>query len=77
MEFDRKWKLKKYAMCLTYCGKGYFGLQRNPGMKTIEEDLLKACLDAGLITEDAYNNPQTIMFQRAARTDKGALNNSF
>lgn len=68
---ESKLKLKKYAMCLMYCGKGYLGLQRNPGMKTIEEDLLKACLDAKLITEDAYNNPQSIMFQRAARTDKG------
>ncbi|OQR69580.1 tRNA pseudouridine synthase A, partial [Tropilaelaps mercedesae] len=71
MGAEQKWKLKKFAMCIMYCGQGYFGLQRNPGMKTIEEDLLKACLNAGLISEDCYNNPQNMMFQRAARTDKG------
>ncbi|XP_022662759.1 tRNA pseudouridine synthase A, mitochondrial-like [Varroa destructor] len=70
-DFEQKWKLKKFAMCLMYCGKGYLGMQRNPGAKTIEEDLLRACLNAGLITEDSYNNPQNMMFQRAARTDKG------
>lgn len=40
-------------------------------MKTIEEDLLSAMLKAGLINEEAYNLPQSIQFQRAARTDKG------
>lgn len=44
---------------------------RNPGMKTIEEELLTALLKASSITEDAFNTPQLIQFQRAARTDKG------
>lgn len=70
-DIEKKLKPKKYAVCFMYCGKGYFGLQKNPGVKTIEEDLLKACLEVGLINEDDFNNPQSIMFQRAARTDKG------
>lgn len=45
-------------------------MHRNPGTKTIEECLLKALKDAKLITEDGYNRPQTMFFQRAARTDK-------
>lgn len=44
---------------------------RNPGAKTIEEDVLKALLKAGYITEDIYIQPQLTQFQRAARTDKG------
>lgn len=40
-------------------------------MKTIEEDLLTSLLKAGFITEEAFNTPQLVQFQRAARTDKG------
>lgn len=40
-------------------------------MKTIEEELFKALLNTGLITEEAFNQVQTIQYQRAARTDKG------
>jgi len=40
-------------------------------MKTIEEELLTALLKANFITEEAFNTPQMIQFQRAARTDKG------
>ncbi|PSN34496.1 tRNA pseudouridine synthase A [Blattella germanica] len=70
VESDRI-KRKKVALLLAYSGQGYLGMQRNPGMKTIEEDLMSALLKAGFITEDAYNTPQLIQFQRAARTDKG------
>uniref|UniRef100_T1HB86 Pseudouridylate synthase 1 homolog n=1 Tax=Rhodnius prolixus TaxID=13249 RepID=T1HB86_RHOPR len=64
-------KRRKYASLICYSGTGYLGLQRNPGRKTIEEDLLNAMLKAGAITEEAYNQPKVIEFQRAARTDKG------
>lgn len=46
-------------------------VNRNPGTKTIEEDLLVAMLKAGYINEGVFNQPQLIQFQRAARTDKG------
>jgi len=64
-------KRKNHAMLLGYVGKDYYGMQRNPGMKTIEEDLITALLKAGLITAVQFENVRAINFQRAARTDKG------
>ncbi|GAB6024911.1 hypothetical protein CHUAL_010016 [Chamberlinius hualienensis] len=64
-------KRKKVAMLLSYCGHGYMGMQRNPNVKTIEEDLLTALLNVGLITQEHFDLPQSMNFQRAARTDKG------
>lgn len=64
-------KRRKSAVLICYSGQGYLGLQRNPGRKTIEEDLLSAMLKADLINEDIYNQPKLLEFQRAARTDKG------
>ncbi|OWR52616.1 Pseudouridine synthase, partial [Danaus plexippus plexippus] len=64
-------KRKKMAMLLGYCGVDYYGMQRNPGVPTIEEDLLKALYEAKYITEDDFNNQQNAQFQRSSRTDKG------
>ncbi|CAG9568346.1 unnamed protein product [Danaus chrysippus] len=64
-------KRKKMAMLLGYCGVNYYGMQRNPGVPTIEEDLLKALYEAKYITEDDFNNQQNAQFQRSSRTDKG------
>lgn len=64
-------KRKKHVILLGYLGKDYYGMQRNPGMKTIEEDLLTALLKADLITAEHFENMRLIHFQRAARTDKG------
>ncbi|KAG8239520.1 hypothetical protein J437_LFUL016637 [Ladona fulva] len=64
-------KRKKMAVLMSYSGAGYLGMQRNPGRKTIEEELLTAMKSANLITEEAFEHPQEIQFQRAARTDKG------
>ncbi|XP_053615428.1 pseudouridylate synthase 1 homolog isoform X2 [Plodia interpunctella] len=64
-------KRKKVALLLGYCGVDYFGMQRNPGVQTIEEDLFKALLDAKYITEDDFKTQQNIQFQRSSRTDKG------
>ncbi|XP_046386902.1 tRNA pseudouridine synthase A isoform X2 [Ischnura elegans] len=66
-----KVKRKKMAVLLAYSGSGYLGMQRNPGMKTIEEELLGAMKTANLISDEAYEHPQEVQFQRAARTDKG------
>ena len=46
-------------------------LCRNPDTKTIEGDLLLALKNAGVIENDYYDKPQLMLFQRAARTDKG------
>ncbi|XP_045454485.1 tRNA pseudouridine synthase A [Melitaea cinxia] len=64
-------KRKKMAMLLGYCGVDYYGMQRNPGVPTIEEELLKALYDAKYITEDDFKNQQNAHFQRSSRTDKG------
>lgn len=70
-EIMQKIKRKNHAILLGYLGKDYYGMQRNPGMKTIEEDLVTALLKADLITTGHFQNIRSISFQRAARTDKG------
>ncbi|GAB1860044.1 Trna pseudouridine synthase a [Camponotus japonicus] len=70
-EIMQKIKRKNHAILLGYLGKDYYGMQRNPGMKTIEEDLVTALLKADLITTEHFKNIRLISFQRAARTDKG------
>ncbi|XP_067615117.1 pseudouridylate synthase 1 homolog [Eurosta solidaginis] len=64
-------KRKKYAMLVGYCGANYFGMQRNPGMPTIEEELFKAMLKHKWISDKGFEAAQVTCFQRAARTDKG------
>lgn len=64
-------KRRKWCLLLGYCGANYYGMQRNPDVKTIEGELLVAMLKYKWITEEGFNLPQQIQFQRAARTDKG------
>ncbi|XP_014203245.2 tRNA pseudouridine synthase A [Copidosoma floridanum] len=64
-------KRRNFAMMLGYLGKDYYGMQRNPKIDTIEEQLIKAMYKANLITSEAVEVIQNINFQRAARTDKG------
>ncbi|KAF0288122.1 tRNA pseudouridine synthase A [Amphibalanus amphitrite] len=66
-----RWKLKKVLLLISYSGKGYLGMQRNPGCRTIEEDLLQALFKARAIPEHGLREQQSVWFQRAARTDKG------
>ncbi|XP_041370240.1 tRNA pseudouridine synthase A-like [Gigantopelta aegis] len=65
---DRK---RKVALLLTYCGAGYYGIQRNAGFPTIEEELIQALLKAELIPQEHADTPHKMSFQRASRTDKG------
>jgi len=44
-------KKRKVAIFLSYVGHGYQGMQRNPGAKTIEDDLFNAIHRAGGISE--------------------------
>lgn len=64
-------KRRKYVMLMGFAGANYCGMQRNPDVNTIEEELLKAMHKNKLIADDAFEVPQNIHFQRAARTDKG------
>lgn len=64
-------KKRKYCMLMGFAGANYCGMQRNPDVNTIEEEVLKALHKNKLIADDAFQVPQNIQFQRAARTDKG------
>lgn len=64
-------KKRKVALFLSYLGKGYSGMQRNPGMATIEEVLEDAIWKAGGISDDNRGKFANISWMRAARTDKG------
>lgn len=66
-----KIKRRKFVLMLGYSGVNYYGMQRNPGMKTIEEELFKALLKVNLIDQISFEQVQNMAFQRAARTDKG------
>lgn len=66
-----KLKRRNFVLMLGYLGKDYFGMQRNPGKKTIEEDLLSALLKSDFITKEQFEDIRQIKFQRAARTDRG------
>ncbi|XP_014607264.1 PREDICTED: tRNA pseudouridine synthase A, mitochondrial-like isoform X1 [Polistes canadensis] len=66
-----KIKKRPYALMMGYLGRDYYGMQVNPGMKTIENDLLSALLKNNLITMENIENLRSFNFQRAARTDKG------
>ncbi|KZC10210.1 tRNA pseudouridine synthase A, mitochondrial, partial [Dufourea novaeangliae] len=63
-------KTSKYVLMMGYLGRDYFGMQRNRGQKTIEEDLLTALFKSELITKTQFEDIREIKFQRAARTDK-------
>lgn len=64
-------KRRKYIMLMGFAGANYCGMQRNPDVNTIEEELLKVLHKNKVIADDAFEVPQNIHFQRAARTDKG------
>lgn len=66
-----KIKRRKFCLLIGYSGVNYYGMQRNPGSKTIEEELLKALYKLEYINDSCFNQVQNMQFQRAARTDKG------
>ncbi|ERM96301.1 hypothetical protein AMTRI_Chr09g35040 [Amborella trichopoda] len=67
----KRFKKRKIAIFLAYCGVGYQGMQRNPGAKTIEGDLELALFRAGAIAESDFGDPRRVDWMRSARTDKG------
>uniref|UniRef100_UPI00358F322C pseudouridylate synthase 1 homolog isoform X2 n=1 Tax=Myxine glutinosa TaxID=7769 RepID=UPI00358F322C len=64
---------RKVAIYMVYCGKGFYGMQRNPGTSfpTIEQSLLNAMEEAGVVPPSHAQEPKKMSFQRCARTDKG------
>lgn len=65
----------KRMVCLYigYIGTDYYGLQvnRQEGIKTIEEELEKALYACGWIAEKNFQRVQKLSWSRASRTDKG------
>ncbi|KAG7223875.1 hypothetical protein INR49_015131 [Caranx melampygus] len=73
-EDERKYPKKKVVLLMAYSGKGYYGMQRNPGtsqFRTIEDDLVTALVKSGCIPENHGDDMKKMSFQRCARTDKG------
>ncbi|XP_038588920.1 tRNA pseudouridine synthase A isoform X2 [Micropterus salmoides] len=73
-EDEKKYPKKKVVLLLAYSGKGYYGMQRNPGtaqFRTIEDDLVTALIKSGCIPENHGEDMKKMSFQRCARTDKG------
>ena len=62
---------RKVAMLLAYNGVRYSGLQKNPGVETVEGVLEAAAHRAGGITAENFGTLQKISWSRAGRTDKG------
>ncbi|KAK9460514.1 pseudouridine synthase [Lipomyces oligophaga] len=62
---------RKVACLIGYCGTGYYGMQFNPPLRTIEGDIFNAMVKAGAISKDNANDPKKVRFLRSARTDKG------
>lgn len=59
---------RKYAVCVSYLGTNYQGLQINPAAKTIEAELERALFLAGGIVESNYGFMHKVQWTRAART---------
>ncbi|XP_068430540.1 pseudouridylate synthase 1 homolog [Clinocottus analis] len=71
---EKKYPKKKVALLVAYSGKGYYGMQRNPGtsqFRTIEDELVTALIKSGCIPENHGDEMKKMSFQRCARTDKG------
>ncbi|KAJ6829031.1 uncharacterized protein M6B38_359495 [Iris pallida] len=66
-----RYKRRKVAIFLAYCGFGYQGMQKNPGARTIESDLEEALFLSGAVPEPDRNKPNRYEWARSARTDKG------
>ena len=64
-------KKRKVALSFAYVGAGYAGMQRNPGVVTIEGELEAAIVKAGGISDANAGDFGKVAWTRAARTDKG------
>lgn len=56
----------RYALKFGYHGKNFFGYARQPGLRTVEGEIIKALKKTTMIVDEEDEN-----FQTASRTDKG------
>lgn len=71
---EKKYPKRKVVLLIAYSGKGYYGMQRNPGnsqFRTIEDDLVTALVKSDCIPQEHCDDMKKMSFQRCARTDKG------
>ena len=62
---------RKFAIIHGYFGQDYSGNTKNPGVKTVEEELENALYKEKFISECNYGKLSKINWMRASRTDKG------
>lgn len=62
---------RKVGLVIGYNGGGYFGLQYNKDLRTIEKDIMEVLLETECISEANANDPQKIGLKACSRTDKG------
>lgn len=62
---------KKVGLLVGYNGEGYYGLQFNKELKTIEREIVRVLLKNECITEINSLDPQKIDLKSSSRTDKG------
>eukprot|EP00835_Amoeboradix_gromovi_P000112 NODE_4_length_55019_cov_0.425091.p14 type:complete len:361 gc:universal NODE_4_length_55019_cov_0.425091:51756-50674(-) len=61
----------KVAILFGYSGTGFHGMQIQPDVRTIEQEMLTALSEAGLIAPCNANDCNKVNLMRCARTDKG------
>ena len=62
---------RKFAIIHGYFGQNYSGNTKNPGVRTVEEELENALYKEKFISECNYGKLPKICWMRASRTDKG------
>ncbi|ORX45882.1 tRNA pseudouridine synthase [Hesseltinella vesiculosa] len=70
-EKEARFPKRKVALLFGYSGTGYYGLQFNPNVPTIEQALFDALVKARAISKDNSTDPKKVQWGRTARTDKG------
>ncbi|KAG2197886.1 hypothetical protein INT47_003555 [Mucor saturninus] len=68
---EKRLPKKKVALMLGYNGSGYQGMQANPGIRSIEEEVFNALVKTDAISPSNASDPKKVQLMRAARTDKG------
>ncbi|NJF24681.1 tRNA pseudouridine(38-40) synthase TruA [Thermococcus sp. Bubb.Bath] len=58
--------MKKLALRIAYDGTAFYGFQRQPGVRTVEGELIRVLKKLGII-----QNPEDSDFKGASRTDRG------
>jgi tRNA pseudouridine38-40 synthase len=61
---------RKFAIIHGYNGHGFSGNQKNPNVRTVEEEMEKTFYNLKMISECNYGVLQKIGWMRASRTDK-------